>query len=1568
MNEPIVDRDPLEVVVESFLERYRAGQRPSVDEYAARHPELADQIRELLQALVIVERDLTIDPDPSTAQPPQAASPSKERRLGDYRILREIGRGGMGVVYEAEQISLGRHVALKVLPGQFSGDRLAQERFRREARAAARLHHTNIVPVFEVGQVEEVCFYAMQFIHGQGLDTVITELRRLLNRARSQSRAEAASGGQSLWSRGARVHERNQAPTLSEGVEVSPVLRYILTGRLDPGGRAPKPGGASSSMLARALAGSPATPTGTETERRAAESDPALKSTEIGSAIAGDATGPERAHLPAPDLSPPASPSSSSAILPGGTQLSSVESGRRAFFRSLAQIGRQVAGGLAYAHARGIVHRDIKPSNLLLDTEGVVWIADFGLAKGEDEGLTQSGDILGTLRYMAPERFRGEGDARADIYALGLSLYELITLCPGFDSSDRLKLIEQIKAEEPKKPRAVDARIPRDLETIVLKAIEKDPNARYQSAEALAEDLRRFLADEPIRARQVTASERYWRWARRNPGIAVLGGVLTVLLFAVTVGSLVAAGGFARSASAERSARMDADQARVAAEKAEAEATEQRIRADHEAEVAQQNLYYAQMNLARQAWREHAGLPRIRELLANWVPEGESPDRRGWEWFYINSLLYQNQRTFAAIGAANRHCSVAWHVPSKRLAAGTNDGLIQIWDVDREQTTLRLSGPGPAGTWWGSGWFAWSPDGGQLAAGFHDGTVHVWDTGSGRELRVFRGQKSQVWSVAYSSDGLRLAAWAFDGTIKIWDASTGRLNDDVAHPAGVTAGAWSPDEKLVASGHMDGTVTVSDAHAGSKIVTLRGHLRQIHALAWSPDGARLAATSQDFTAKVWEIASEKMVLGPLRHNHEITSVAWEPDGKRLATGSFDHAIKIWSADTGYEEITLRGHVETVASLAWAPDGRLASGGDDGKVRIWTSTRDQESRVLPALVSRVSAVSFSPDGKRLASGGDDGKVRIWDSGTYEVVRTLNAHDERQVNQWAGLIRSLAWSPDGTHLASAGLDGTAKVWEAAGGRQVFTLPADHGAVWSVAWSPDGSHLATGSADGTIRVIEGLELIPKVNVFKAHEPRPLNQTVSLGVRTLSWSPQGDRLASGGVDKQVKIWDPVRGAELARMGVDQGAVFSVAWSPDGKRLASAGTGFVIIVWDAVTGQRISTLKRNCWVDAVAWSPDGARLAAAGGDNTVRISDPRNGEEILVLRGNSVWFLDVSWHPDGAQLAAASSDGQIWIWDATRGFERDTTKRALPLIDRKVASGTARGEDRRCFAESYIRAGKIRDALALVKDDRGGLRELLAKLPASEQKAFIQSWADTAKATPPANNTERTELAEIASDLRQFGVATWLWGLALEGDPKLGDDRQAQHRYNAARAAALAAAGQGNDEPPLDEVAKAKLRGQSLGWLRAELTTWAKLLESDPTETRPSIAQTLQHWKQDSALAGVRETEALAKLPPDESKAWQTLWADVDSLLRRLSASKGIDTKLNQSPFVRVPLLMSRSQPVLRNLGLDKSAASQRYARALERLKEILTALPRTTLMMRMVRAPGRRCPGGPWTARIES
>ena len=303
------------------------------------------------------------------------------------------------------------------------------------------------------------------------------------------------------------------------------------------------------------------------------------------------------------------------------------------------------------------------------------------------------------------------------------------------------------------------------------------------------------------------------------------------------------------------------------------------------------------------------------------------------------------------------------------------------------------------------------------------------------------------------------------------------------------------------------------------------------------------------------------------------------------------------------------------------------------------------------------------------------------------------------------------------------------------------------------------------------------------------------------------------------MKLWDPIRGAELARLEGHQYWVLGVAWSPDGKWLASASGDRLVIAWDARTGRKLSTMRgHKDFVDAVVWSPDGTRLASAGLDNSVRIWDPQTGEEAFVLRGNSGMFHDISWHPDGARLAAASSDGRIWIWDATRGFERDTTPRALPYIERKVASGTARGEDRLAFAR-------------------------------------------------------------IAHGQKKFAFAARLWAEALECDPKLVDDRQAQHRYNAARAAAMAAAGQGQGEPPLDDAAKARLRRQALEWLTAERTAWARLLDSGSPRVGPEVAQNLSAWKQDGDLAGVRDPAALAKLPADERQAFAQLWADVGAL-----------------------------------------------------------------------------------------
>jgi serine/threonine protein kinase len=519
-NTSSADYGRFEELAEEFAARFRRGERPGLQEYIDRCPELADEIRGLFPALVEVERVKEEQPARPGAAEPVAALPALGQ-VGDYRVLREVGRGGMGVVYEAEQVSLGRRVALKVLPRQVAQDVKTLARFRREARSAAQLHHTNIVPVFEVGKDGETSYYAMQFIQGQGLDTVIEELRRLKERAHPTGPAKEPVRPDPP------IPSGMTAAASCRSRQVSRMAHSLLTGRFAP----EMPGGPGEAEAATA-AGQATAPL---TSRR----DP-------------DATDAPPTSDPSPV---PVSSPASLVALPGGSQLSAVEPGRRPFFRSVAHIGRQAAAGLSYAHARGIVHRDIKPSNLLLDTEGVVWITDFGLAKASDDRLTATGDILGTIRYMAPERFRGEGDWRADVYALGLTLYELLTLRPAFDVPDRLKLIEQIKAEDPRRPRVLDRHIPRDLETIVLKAIAKEPQGRYSSADALGEDLRRFLADEPIRARRVSLAGRLLRWGRRNKAVAAL---LMCVVVTLAVGFAVSTAQWIRTATqAETLRRRD---------------------------------------------------------------------------------------------------------------------------------------------------------------------------------------------------------------------------------------------------------------------------------------------------------------------------------------------------------------------------------------------------------------------------------------------------------------------------------------------------------------------------------------------------------------------------------------------------------------------------------------------------------------------------------------------------------------------------------------------------------------------------------------------------------------------------------------------------------------------------------------------------------------------------------------------------------------------------------------------------------------------------------------------------
>jgi tetratricopeptide (TPR) repeat protein len=542
-------------LAEEFLERYRKGERPPLKEYIDRHPELAAEIKEVFPAMAMLENIAVID-ESLAASSPELEVESRKRpalqQLGDFRIIRIIGHGGMGIVYEAEQVSLGRHVALKLLPNHALHDAKQKLRFEREAKAAAKLHHTNIVPVFGVGENDGVPYYVMQFIQGLGLDAVLDELNHMQPGA-ALTPTGTGTGGE------IRVSRRD--------VSAADVARSLMTG-------------AFQQSADHDEADGPKTPPVFDATLDLPEGD-------------GPQQGaPSLAKSGSGRLSDSFTVSSSSLTLPGTSAAGrSASAKKQTYWQSVANIGRQVAEALEYAHKQGVLHRDVKPSNLLLDMRGTVWVTDFGLAKvaGPDaENLTHTGDILGTLRYMPPEAFEGRSDARGDVYSLGMTLYELLAMRPAFDEKERNKLIKQVTSGEPTPLDEVRRGIPRDLVTIVQKSIAREPSRRYATAEDLASDLQRFLDDEPIQARRQTQMERYVRWARHNPGIATLGGVLTAVLVLVTVASLIVAGRMSNLAEKETQAAADEAKEKDLAELAKQDAEASRHRAETEKGQAEQ--------------------------------------------------------------------------------------------------------------------------------------------------------------------------------------------------------------------------------------------------------------------------------------------------------------------------------------------------------------------------------------------------------------------------------------------------------------------------------------------------------------------------------------------------------------------------------------------------------------------------------------------------------------------------------------------------------------------------------------------------------------------------------------------------------------------------------------------------------------------------------------------------------------------------------------------------------------------------------------------------------------------
>lgn len=1103
------DADMLECIASEFVDRLRGGESPTISEYTNRHPELANQILEFFPIFAELEQ-LKIEDDPQPI-PEIEGIPGQ---IGDYRVYGEIARGGMGIVYEAEQQSLGRRVALKVLPTPLARSAVARERFQREARAAARLHHTNIVPIFEVGSDEGFDYYAMQYIRGHGLDRVTDELRRF-----GPSVDSNKAGGAASQSRPGST-DRDQA-TSSGPRDDNPSAQGAITTQFDP-------------------------------------------------------SQPNREFEIESD-----SPTGSTLSLLSDSQ-SQTRSSSRVFYEKVARIGACVADALDHAHDRGIIHRDIKPSNLLLDSAGEVWVTDFGLAKTDEPNLTQTGDVVGTLRYMAPERFSGSCDPRSDLYSLGATLYELVTFRPAFSGRDRLELIDRISRHEPPAPRSLDPHVPADLETIVLKAMSKDPRDRYRSASDLKSDLQCFIGDRPIKARRVSLLERFLRWRRRNPAFAASLAIVFLLLIGIS-------GALATGQRNERRQRK----------------------------ISEGHLYRAEMILAASASRSVTGLPAVRRLVDHWLPNNTDWDFTGWEWRHLYS--YANQELSVADLPGGVKCLAV--AADGTVFSGCFDGVVRAHSFTSGSHWERKIGSGII-----TG-IDVAPNGALVAVEESGHAVELNPrTGEVIRERQVLAQNGKILGIWWHPDSNRIGLSIHEYGSRVIDWSSGELLHDIRPGFGF---AFSPD-----GGRFVNTtatnVSIWNTETGALDTTFPLSTQSVLSLAWSPDGNRIGVgdhvgvTVCDLTAP----GSPTRCIttsGSSTPDPTINHVAWSPDGNVLASGGRDSTLRIWNPTTGREIRRFAGHEHRVDGLDWSHDSRyLVTGSASTSLREWDSASaapvlDWATQYDAGFYGRMR-ILWTDDSRRIAVGFMG--AQIWDTARGERLVTFPS----PAGQRGHRGQRIAWDSDREQFIFCELQ-----W-------VRTYNVDGDLVAEQELAAQADHVSWGGPDVGILVVSGGSVW---KLDSALQTPPQEFITGVGsVESLAADPVHARMVVTNM-RDLRCYDSQTGA-VVRQWPKQGSVQKTNFNRDGTRFATAMWERTTLVYSTEEDEILLTLRGHAFsVNSASFHPYEDRIATASGDGTVRLWDAETGEMIVEFHEDS-HVMAVSWSPDGSTLASCDNRGTV--------------------------------------------------------------------------------------------------------------------------------------------------------------------------------------------------------------------------------------------------------------------------------------------------------------------------------------